>query len=303
MRGMRRAKQLVRRAMDRLGFPSGPPDVPGAPARTSVEGALANMKKLGFVPDLVIDVGAAYGDFTRMCANLFPDARFLLFEPLEEYAGELDLLAREHPRATWVNSAAAGRPGTRRIHVHPDLVGSSFLLEPEEKSDVNGLPREVTTTTIDAEMEGAVTSGPLLLKADVQGAELDVLSGAPRTLEASEVVILETTLFNTFERGPLFHEVVAYMAARGFCVYDLIGNLYRPLDGALMQMDVIFVSRSSALRRYHTYATAEQRRAQTEAFSRRGRAPARRGGNIASGAVPSGTDVKRRAAPLQVKND
>jgi hypothetical protein len=118
-------------------------------------------------------------------------------------------------------------------------------------------------------MECFDTKGPLLFKADVQGAELEVLAGAEQTLARCDAVILETTLFNTFENGPLLQEVIAYMAARDFCVYDITGYLYRPLDGALMQVDVIFVKRDSVFRRSHAYATAEQRKAQTEQMSER----------------------------------
>ncbi len=266
---MNQVRQMVQRFAHSLGYTIVPSAMAGVSARLSMEGALTNMKNTGFVPGFVIDVGAAYGDFTRTCLRLFPDSSYLLLEPLEEYGGDLDLLVREHPKSTVIKAAAAAHQGVRNINIHPDLVGSSFLLEPEEESDVNGTQREVAVTTIDAEVKSVAADGPVLLKVDVQGAELDVLAGASKTVESSEVLILETTLFNTFENGPVFHEVVAYMADRDFCVYDIIGNLYRPLDGALIQVDVIFVKRSGVLRRCHAYATAEQRMAQTEMFSRR----------------------------------
>jgi hypothetical protein len=52
------------------------------------------------------------------------------------------------------------------------------------------------------------------------------------------------------------------MRSRGFVVYDLLESLYRPLDGALSQVNAVFVRRESVLRRHHYFATREQREEQ-----------------------------------------
>jgi FkbM family methyltransferase len=237
--------------------------------RISMDGVLGRLQPLGLGPRTIIDVGAAYGDFSRLCASYFPAARLLMFEPLAEYKPYLDRVVEAFPQASVRTAAAGSQAGRRSINVHPDFVGSSFLLETEEQGDVNGVARDIAVTTIDRETASLELSSPVLLKVDVQGAELEVLAGASKTLPRCDVVILETTLFNTFADGPLLHDVVTFMAARGFCVYDITGNLYRPLDGALMQVDVVFVPRGSVLRRHHAYATPGQRAEQTKRFAAR----------------------------------
>lgn len=237
--------------------------------RISMDGVLGRLQHLGLRPRSIIDVGAAYGDFSRLCTSYFPAARLLMFEPLAEYKPYLDRVVEDFPQASVCAAAAGSEAGRRSINVHPDFVGSSFLLETEEQSDVNGVARDIAVTTIDRETASLELPSPVLLKVDVQGAELEVLAGAEKTLARCDAVILEATLFNTFAGGPLLHDVVAFMAVRGFCVYDITGNLYRPLDGALMQVDVVFVPGSSALRRHHAYATPEQRAEQTKRFAAR----------------------------------
>jgi hypothetical protein len=52
------------------------------------------------------------------------------------------------------------------------------------------------------------------------------------------------------------------MKQAGFAVYDIYGFNYRPLDGALCQVDMLFVKEKGRFREQHAFATAEQRQAQ-----------------------------------------
>jgi hypothetical protein len=118
-------------------------------------------------------------------------------------------------------------------------------------SENTGFERNVLTlpmTTLD-EVSGATTlKGPVLLKLDVQGYELEVLRGGPRTLTLAEVVLLEVSLLEYNQGAPLMPEVVAFMNSAGFVPYDVCGQFRRESDAALCQIDIIFVQRNSALR-------------------------------------------------------
>ncbi len=155
--------------------------------------------------------------------------------------------------------AAGESSGTVSLNVHANQLDCSSLFREAEGTQVDGAPREVPMVTIDDVCEDRGVKGPYLLKVDVQGAELRVLSGAFRTLQQCDVVILEVTLFGTMIGGPQLADVVGYMQERGFVVYDLWGMLYRPLDGALAQVDMAFVPKHSNLRETHAFATPEQR--------------------------------------------
>src|ERR1700730_17542552 len=43
--------------------------------------SLRRMRRLGFDPHVVIDIGAYVGDWTRTCKRIFPNARVLMIEP------------------------------------------------------------------------------------------------------------------------------------------------------------------------------------------------------------------------------
>lgn len=249
-------KKLILAALHRLGYDLAPRD-----GRTTMAGALGQLRRAGLDPATVIDVGAAHGRFARDCARVFPRAGMLLIEPLAEYGAALADTLGALPKARLVAAAAGERDGDIIINVHPDLVGSSLFRESEE-SDVNGVPRTVAMVAVDT--VAAELPGPILLKADVQGAELAVLAGAAATLQRTECVVLETSFFRFFDGAPLAFEVMAALRDQGFAVHDIVGLAHRPLDGALAQADIVFVREDSALRRHHHYASALQRAALTE---------------------------------------
>jgi FkbM family methyltransferase len=223
--------------------------------RTSMSEVLDHLKKLGFRPETVIDVGVAFGTFELY--NGFPDSTHLLIEPLKEFERVLRDISRKF-KTHWVLAAANDTPGTIVINVHPVLFASSMFKE-SEGSHVDGVAREVPAVTIDNLCKEKNLRGPYLVKADVHGAELRVLDGAKKVLDETEIVILEVHLFQFFIDGPQFFDVVNYMKGHRFCVYDIFGHHYRPLDGALGSVDIVFVKGNGRFRESHIYATREQR--------------------------------------------
>ncbi|HWS87106.1 MAG TPA: FkbM family methyltransferase [Pyrinomonadaceae bacterium] len=260
--GVKRALGVVGLEVRRKGSGGTPAPAAAGSPRCSLTGVLRQARGQGFVPATVIDVGAAFGWFATECHGVFPEAEYVLVEPLEEYGPHLDAFVGAHPsQARLVRAAAAARPGELTIHVHPDLMGSSLYLE-EEVANVNGVPRTVQTVALDDVVDERGLRPPFLLKVDVQGAELDVLSGFERHLRETEFVLLEVSFFKFFEGGPQLHDVVEFMRSKGFVAYDVYDLQYRPLDNALSQVDMAFVKESGRFRQHHYYASRRQREEQ-----------------------------------------
>jgi FkbM family methyltransferase len=256
-------KHLIRQVLWKLGFDIQRLDKisraePGV-QRNSLQGVLGQVRRVGLTPGTVFDVGAAFGIFARECHKIFPDAHYLLVEPIEEYLPVLSKVVDSLSHATNVIAVVAAEDGRTFLNVHHDLVGSSLYREVEEGTDIDGVRREVRAITLDHLVDEQSASPPFLIKIDVQGAELDVLAGGQKTLAETEYVLLEVSLFNFFHQGPAFCDVVAYMKSKGFVPYDVYGLQYRPLDGALSQIDIAFVKERGQFRTAHYYATPEQR--------------------------------------------
>lgn len=236
-----------------------PPDILH---RLSLRGALEHAHNLGLAPRAVIDVGVAYG--TPELYEVFPDAHHLLIEPLDVFRPYLERIVASCAHADYVIAAATRQPGSVTLHVHPDLTGSSLYVETEQSPGVNGVPRVVPSVTLDEVCSERRIAGPYLIKVDVQGAELDVLAGAETVLRDTDYAVVETSLFQFYRHGVQLFDVMSFLRERGFAVYDVVGPLYRPLDGALAQLDVAFVRESSRFRASHAFATPAQRQVVTE---------------------------------------
>jgi len=217
--------------------------------RATYAGGLAMLKKAGFDPKTVIDVGVASG--TMELYEAFPTARHVLIDPLEEARPFLEEIKRKFAHVEYILAAAGDAPGTLELNVHPDIARSSAYWESDYDPAVVE-KRRVPAVTIDQIRREKNLEGPILLKVDVQGGELKVLEGAAETLNDVECIVLETSLYEFFKGGPLVSGVVDYMQRIGFAVQDVWSLQYRN-DGTLLMIDFAFVRTNGMFRTVHRF--------------------------------------------------
>lgn len=223
------------------------------PRRTLTE-VLDHLRNVGCAPRTVVDVGVAAG--TPELYDAFPAAELLLVEPLSDDEPRLrERLGGRHAHVARV--AAGAHRGEREIAVHRVRACSSVL--GDRRGDSAGVDRRrVEVVPLDDLLAERGLQGPFVVKADVEGAELEVLEGARRTLQATEVVLLEVNFFQFVPGGALLADVVRWMDDHGWAPYDVYHGHVRPLDGALAQLDMAFVPRDGRLRADQRYATEAQ---------------------------------------------
>jgi FkbM family methyltransferase len=215
----------------------------------TLAGFLADIRARGFKPRGIIDVGANRGDWTRMALSIFPEASVIMIEPQDEMEPYLSKLCGGVGDRHYVK-AGAGRAGGELVQtIWPDLNGSSFLPEADTSRLKSGKQRRTPVVTIDSLLcETYPKFVPDLIKLDVQGFELEALSGANTTFGRTEVFIVETSLFGFLPGQPITREVISFMFERGYELYDITGYQRRPFDGALGQADLAFVKAEGRFR-------------------------------------------------------
>ncbi len=236
-------------------------------SRTTLQGSLRTARSLGFHPRTIIDIGAARGSWSAEVAAVWPDARYILIDPLDENIPEIVRTCRMLRNAEYRIAAVTDHPGLVTLNVHPDLDGSSLFLEREE--NINGTRRQVAAITLDELFLEMNMGGPVLLKADVQGAEMQVLRGADQSLHAIDMILLEVLLFDIYQgKNSQIDDMIHFLKLKGFAVWDIFGMGYRMLDHALCQVDISFVRDDGLFRKMHQYATREQRLEQLSAIQK-----------------------------------
>ena len=225
------AKKKILQAANRVLAPTG---AQLYRAGIDMESALAWLAKRDHGIASILDLGAARGDWSRMALNLFPDAQIVGVDPLQERLPFLEQLKGESDRFDFV-SAVAGEDdgGTAELAVTDDLDGSSV-------HGSEGETRTVPVHSVDgiAAMKGL--KGPYFLKFDTHGFEMPILRSAEKVLAETRFVVMEAYNFRHTPETLLFHEMIAFMATKGFRVSHLVDVLNRPSDGALWQIDLMF---------------------------------------------------------------
>ena len=225
--------------------------------RKNIGQSYSLIKNLGFNPQTIIDVGVAGG--TPALYNCFTHAYLLLIEPLKEFEEDLKAILRER-KGSYVAAAAGSSSGVVDFYKHVNHLSGSSLYQETMGDIADGQKISVPVIRIDDIIKEKSLSGPFLVKIDTQGSELDVLDGFQSHLAQTEVVVLEVSMFEFMKGAPQFYDVVDYMKQRNFVAYDIILGWNRPLDGALGQIDIMFVRENGFFRENHSYSTAEQLR-------------------------------------------
>ena len=225
------------------------PALPSLSDLPSWRQSLGVLRRHGFRPATVFDIGVGFGTWPLYRA--FPDAFYHLVDPTRESLGYMQKLARRlrceiHPLAL------GDRNGEVRLEIRSDIQGSTLLEEvgPRRVLRFDKVPMRRFDTLF------GNFERPALCKIDVQGAELMVLEGMTGRIAEIDAFVVETSTIATVKGGAELHDVVRFMAGHGFAVADIIGLRRRPLDGAMAQLDLMFVPDASPLRADRRWAKA-----------------------------------------------
>lgn len=183
-----------------------------------------------------VDVGAHHGEWYRTFKNVYPETDVLSFEANPEAFSVLEKVNKNSRLA-----CLSDKIETRKLFL-PDPAFSSLdtgvSLYKENLHYYNsGKYIQVTTTTLNAFGQHFN-----YMKLDVQGAELDVLRGASRTIATASFIQVEVSLLRHNQGTPLAAAVIAFLHSLGFEILDLTEIMV--LGGRLNQMDLLFARRS-----------------------------------------------------------
>ena len=194
---------------------------------------LQHLIQNGMFIETVLDVGIL--DDTAPLRQVFSNCKQFLFEPVEEFHPKI----RENYRGVdfeLIGAAASNSDGvvslaTRSILSHADISHSGMQDAGAPESDN---VRKVESVRLDTFVQSKGLTGNILLKVDVDGAELKVLEGASSVFPLIDVVIVEASRTFCFERFEFLHR-------NGFGLFDIVDLCY--YKGFFHQADLVFLRR------------------------------------------------------------
>lgn len=196
----------------------------------------------------VIDVGAHHGQFALFAAHRYPAARIYCVEPHLPARMRLGRVAEIVPQISVLPFAAADESGEVPLHISRRTDSSSLLAIMNTYTAAFPGTDEVGTVVVETRpldliLSGVAVESPVLLKIDVQGAELSVLRGAADTLAKTDAVFVECSFLEFYRGQALVGDIVAYLNDQ----FSLAGafGVVRDRSGRCLQADILFQRRGA----------------------------------------------------------
>lgn len=197
--------------------------------------------------DLVLDVGANTGGYGQSLRDIGYGGDILSFEPLEDAHAELSRLAAGDERWHIAPRMAVGSEnGEIVINVAGNSVSSSVLPMHDTHAQAAPQSRYVGTQRVPLNRLDAITHPALatsrstLLKIDTQGYEMPVLLGAAGLLASVRGIQLELSVTPLYEGQTLYRDMIDWLAAQGFELWNLVPGFLDESTGRLLQFDGVF---------------------------------------------------------------
>lgn len=195
------------------------------------------LQSLDFDVNTIIDVGVGHG--TAELYDAFPNCRFVLVDPQREAAS---LLRCKPAKYIFVNKGLAASPGT--LVLKEQEVGKTTFLQRTPLTQSPTLAEyEVQVTTLDELLDSLEFQGPIGIKIDTEGYDLEVIKGLNRYWSVVQFVICEASVRRRFVGSYQMSELVSHMLSQGFLFF----NFLNPASVRPRYYDILFVPRESHL--------------------------------------------------------
>ena len=195
--------------------------------------------------DVVVDVGANDGPYAIALRRAGFAGRIVSFEPgSSAFARLAERAAADENWDVYRLAIGSGR-GSATLNVTGNSSSSSLLALRQLHVGAEPASSVVATEDVDVaaldELAIVRDGERALLKLDVQGYELEALWGADTMLGSVQAVEAELSLVALYDGAPLLPELVSHLLDRGFRLHGLEPVFCDPRDGAVLQMDGMFV--------------------------------------------------------------
>lgn len=194
---------------------------------------LTSLKRSGYEPKVIYDIGACILQWTLEAKKLWPNAEYVLFDAFKPaeflYSGynyNIGVLSRtdgELVKFYQNDMLPGGNSYYREIGFHaPNFPEHRYI--------------QYATQTLDTVVKEKGFPLPDLVKIDVQGSERDVIEGGLETLRHADHLIVEMQHCEYNKGAPMVQETLPYIESIGWkCVAEKFSGTYFDADYAFVR--------------------------------------------------------------------
>jgi len=163
-----------------------------------------------FNPGIVIDIGSNIGEFSLAIGNRYPNSHTIRFEPsLTE--GMASLWNLRNMDSELISRALWSEATTLEFFMANET-GDSSLFKPRE----NLKSEKIRVSTLDFELQFLSAKNIDLIKLEAEGAEPEILLGAPGILRKTRYLVADLGPERGLEQSPTFEEANLILTKSGF---------------------------------------------------------------------------------------
>jgi FkbM family methyltransferase len=209
-----------------------------------LEPFLGLLKRYGFAPEHIIDVGANRGTWTRRAVQFFPTAQYTLIEPQDQLKTYIQDLFELGVKIDWINAGVSDVSGTLPLTIAYRDDSCTFLSLPEDSNAQKILVPVKTLNEIVASADGPF---PQMVKIDAEGLDLKVLAGASDLLGKTEIFFVEVVIWANHPYQNTIPKVIPVMEQAGYHVVDITDINRSSKSGVLWLCELAFLRNGSSL--------------------------------------------------------
>jgi FkbM family methyltransferase len=209
-----------------------------------LEPFLGLLKRYGFDPRHVVDVGANRGTWTRRAVQFFPKAQYTLVEPQDQLKTYIQDLIASGIKINWINAGVSDVSGTLPLMVSYRDDSSTFISSPDDSNASKILIPVRTLNEIASSSGGPM---PEMVKIDAEGFDLKVLAGATRLFGKTDVFFVEVVICENHPYENTISRVIPTMEQAGYHAADITDINRSPKYGVLWLCELAFLRNGSGL--------------------------------------------------------
>ena len=160
---------------------------------------LNNLKKEGYYPNIIIDIGAYHRNWTKSILEIYKESKYYLFEIIKY--DELDIF-KESMNIKVINAVLNDKEEVIDLYQEKNT-GYITLNSIIEKENIHNI----------------------FIKIDCQGADIPILKSSSKILNKTDFILIEIPLFEKYKEGVSnFLEYIQFMDTIGFIPFDICDN-------------------------------------------------------------------------------